>query len=449
MRKYDREHVFGKGGPRELSQVLLDETRGNRERFAALALRMSDDLASEYFNAILDGMSIERPGLNEEQREKEQAMIDALDLQVFVDLFERVHRIPGNPCGCSIVDAIAQVAHRNLPNDILDIVCFYANHDADPSSPVSEDPYNDGINSVRGRAALAISRLVSEKSCRLDYLLPAIRGLVSDKALAVRTVAIELCTVVLDIDPELALELFLTATESEPAIGGTTPFGRFVYCALAKHYDRIRVRLVEALASTNERCVEMAARNIVIAELSNVSNNQDCLAVRCGSVTMRRVAAEVYAHNLKDSVVGDRCQQGLALFFQDESEEVRKNVGLAFPELDGKRLLELQSYILDFINSKSFETSPGFLLSALEKSALELPTVIVRAAERILDFLREPESSTTHRGALSAYSLSKLVVRQYSQTEDEQLRIHCLDIIDRMEQIGFPGTSEELARLER
>jgi hypothetical protein len=164
---------------------------------------------------------------------------------------------------------------------------------------------------------------------------------------------------------------------------------------------------------------------------------------------MRRVAAEVYAHNLKDSVVGDRCQQGLALFFQDESEEVRKNVGLAFPELDGKRLLELQSYILDFINSKSFETSPGFLLSALEKSALELPTVIVRAAERILDFLREPESSTTHRGALSAYSLSKLVVRQYSQTEDEQLRIHCLDIIDRMEQIGFPGTSEELARLER
>lgn len=449
MRKYDREHVFGKGGPWELSQVLVEETRRNRERFAALALRMSDDLASEYFNAILEGMSIQRQGLNEDQREKEQAKIDSLETQIFVKLIERVHKIPGKPCGRSIVDAVAQVAQRDLPNELLDIVCFYAKHDADPSNPIGDDPYTDGINSVRGRAALTISQLISEKSNRLDYLLPAIRGLVSDEALAVRTVAIEVCRVVLDIDPELALKLFLTATENEPAICGTSPFGRFVYCALAKHYDQIRVRLVEALASTNERCVEIAARNIVIAELSNVSNTQDCHAVRCGSVTMRRAAAGVYAHNLRDTMVGDRCQQGLRQFFQDESEEVRENVGLAFSELDGKRLLELQGFIIDFIDSKSFETSPEFLLWALEKSAQELPTVIVRAAERILDFLREPESSVTHRGALSTYPLSKLVVRQYSQTEDDDLRIRCMKIIDRMELLGFPGISEELARLER
>ncbi|TWU18864.1 hypothetical protein Poly21_10310 [Allorhodopirellula heiligendammensis] len=48
-----------------------------------------------------------------------------------------------------------------------------------------------------------------------------------------------------------------------------------------------------------------------------------------------------------------------------------------------------------------------------------------------------------------ARSISKLVVRQYEQTKSENMKVRCLELIDKMERVGYMGISDELSRLER
>jgi len=46
-------------------------------------------------------------------------------------------------------------------------------------------------------------------------------------------------------------------------------------------------------------------------------------------------------------------------------------------------------------------------------------------------------------------ALSKLLVRLYSQSTDEAVKTRCLDLIDRMVQLGAFGLADALAAYER
>jgi hypothetical protein len=48
-----------------------------------------------------------------------------------------------------------------------------------------------------------------------------------------------------------------------------------------------------------------------------------------------------------------------------------------------------------------------------------------------------------------AHGISTLVVRQYEQTTDDAIKTHCLDLIDRMERVGYLGIGDELNRIDR
>ena len=75
--------------------------------------------------------------------------------------------------------------------------------------------------------------------------------------------------------------------------------------------------------------------------------------------------------------------------------------------------------------------------------------MICRAAERILEIIGDEGTSMAYRGAISAHSISTLIVRQYAQTTDPNLKRHCLSLIDRMERIGYMGISAEPEKIDR
>ena len=102
------------------------------------------------------------------------------------------------------------------------------------------------------------------------------------------------------------------------------------------------------------------------------------------------------------------------MYFDDESEEVRKQVGHAFWRMDGQCLLELESMILKYIESRSFDTDAEDLLRVLSQS-----------------------------------TVSTLIVRQYAQSNDSELKRHCLDLIDQMERLGYLGITDELNKIDR
>ncbi len=155
------------------------------------------------------------------------------------------------------------------------------------------------------------------------------------------------------------------------------------------------------------------------------------------------------ATNLSHDVVGDRCGEFLQQFFDDEADAVREEVSSAFSGLSGERLLSLQGFIARYIESRSFEIGTDRLLRSLEESNVELPQIVCRAAERILEFLGEEGTHIAYHGSMVAMDISKLVVRQYEQTTDAEGKTRCLDLIDRMERIGYLGIGDELTKLDR
>ncbi len=164
---------------------------------------------------------------------------------------------------------------------------------------------------------------------------------------------------------------------------------------------------------------------------------------------MRAAAAEVYGHNLSHGDVGTTCAARLEEFFNDEDESVREMVSRAFFSLPGERLLELKDMISRYIESKCFESDTDSVLHALEESNAELPDVICRAGERVLELIQEEGSDFGSHAAGAAHSISILIVRQYEQTTDPTVKSKCLDLIDRMERFGYFGIHEELSKIDR
>jgi hypothetical protein len=207
---------------------------------------------------------------------------------------------------------------------------YHAISDSDPATDVWQqavngnnyyggDPFQHGINCVRGQAAQAISSLLYDDQARYSGLLPALEALAQDPIISVRTCAINALVPLLNFARDAAVDLFLRACGQCDAICGTNPFDRFVHHAMYTHYGRLRDLLQFALRSVNAGAVEIAARQITLAELGGVDVGDDASNIRTGNETMRKAAAHVFARNLSGDAAGDKCAKRLEEFFSDAS----------------------------------------------------------------------------------------------------------------------------------
>lgn len=460
MLKYDGSTDRFRGGPVELSQLLADFARKDRGRFASLAMKIPEHVHPMYFSAVLDGLCGRYTTLGKEDKDADHRQVDSMPTETFLSVVYRLHALPGRPCGSSIVNCIRVLADRQLPAQALEIVSFYAMHDPDPEADLWQEdvdghrsyggePYSHGINCVRGQAAEAIASLLYGDATRLVGLRPALDALSQDPVISVRTCAISAFLPLLNFAREEAVKFFLVASRDCVPICGTQPFERFAHYAIYRSYPQLRELLQFALDSESVGAVEKAARQIALAELGDVDVGLDASNLRSGTEAMRKAAAGVYARNLSHEVVGDRCARFLEGFFNDEAEAVREEVSNAFSRPSGQRLLSLQEFIARFIESRGFETEPRDLLRSLAQSNVELPQIVCRAAERILGFLGEAGTHIAHHGSMIAMSISTLVVRQYEQTTNAELKTRCLDLIDRMERVGYLGIGDELNKIDR
>jgi hypothetical protein len=181
-------------GERELATALKSRTREDPLRFAALAAKMPDDSPANYFDAIVEGVA-------ESLDPKAPAGNRREVLDSALQLLRRVFRIPSRCCARTVATLIERLSSDELPPDILEMVVWYAVHDADPSEELwntratsgqnyyGGDPYTAGINSNRGAMAGTIASLLFASPSRLERLRPAVRYLVNDRVDAVRTCA--------------------------------------------------------------------------------------------------------------------------------------------------------------------------------------------------------------------------------------------------------------------
>ena len=170
----------------------------------------------------------------------------------------------------------------HLPQEVLDMVAWYATNDPDPDAGTSSDrtyyqngeefqhydPWIVGVNSVRGTAAESIAKLIAQEEDYLGFFEPYLRLMVRDPSDAVRVCVVETLLGVLRHNPDLAVELFLTLWDSDERLLGTPPVERFLKYAVPTHFGQLEPILLKMMESEHEVVVMAGARWSCYASLT-------------------------------------------------------------------------------------------------------------------------------------------------------------------------------------
>jgi hypothetical protein len=436
------EDDFLKGGAYELSGVLERRTKEDPERFAKLALRFPDDTHRHYFDAVLRGIA--------------EAGVSTKTL---LEVCRRCHALPERPSGRWICDAVGKAAERTLPEELLEIVAWYATEDPDQelwrTDAGSGQPYyggdilTTGINSTRGRAAETIAALIFRDAERAVIFSHALEKMVEDTSIAVRACVASALTAVLNYDRGLAVKHFERFCNTEDVLLGTREVENFLFYAVQTQFDELQSILERMLTSAEVDVATAGARQACVASLEVKEARP--LAERClsGTGAQRVGAAEVYAVNLRTARYRSVCEDALTRLFDDESEKVRSEASKCFYRFDGEELGQYAGLIKDFVLSTAFATEHRQLIYALKKTTAELPEATALACARILDLVGQEAADIRTASAGLADDVVQLLIRTYNQSRNTETQARCLDLFDRMAQRGVYGVNRALDQYER
>jgi hypothetical protein len=460
MRKYegvdvrlDREYKFS-GGEHELVGSLQARAKIEPERFASLAERMPDDLPASYFDAILRGVA---DCLSEE----EAASAGIISQAKVVSLVRRVHALPGRPCGHSLAWLVKKWRGQGWPDEVVDVIAWYALNAPDPDTEVWKtpassgqpyyggDPHMAGINSTRGAIAGAVGRLLFNQYEHLERLQDAVHSLANDRSIAVRCCAIETLLAVLSVDVQKAVSWFVDCISGDPIILETPYAERFVHFAGYRDFSAVRPVIEVMLNSTSPKIAEAGARQVCLVALETEVAETVALRVRSGTPTMRKAAAQVYSTNIANETVGPACRRMLKPFFADSDDGVRAEAASAFRHLAKLSTTDQADLLSAFLDATPGSAVLKPVVRALERSPVQLPDLVCSFAERCIDACRAEAGDLSKASGEIPMYLSKIVVRLYAQTDDRAIQSRCLNMIDEMEKHHFMGLSDELRRLDR
>jgi hypothetical protein len=460
MRKYDStsfrlHHERGKGGLHELAMALTRETRSSKKRFAALVLKMSDDIKPEYFDAILRGLVQTKEENGDALKPGDSVPVD---LPALIAAVQRVHRLPGQPSGRTICATVQKFAAAALPDDLIGMVCEYAINDPDPAEEKWQaraggtiyyggDPLTAGINSVRGEAAWAIGGLLFANNAHWPKVQRAVESLCGDRSVSVRSCAVKCALAILNIDRNEAVRLFLKLADGADDVLSTGDVDSFLHHSMQTHYAQLRPLLLRMLNHPGEDARASAARQITVTSFHDAAAHEDVAAVFAGDETCRVAAAGVYAYNLDSDTVGAVCRGQLERLFADPAKSVRQAASCCFRELSDENLSAESALIGTFINSPAFEDGAEQLVFALADSTALLPDVVCAIPNQIMD--SEAKAGTPLHMRHGLYHLPELVLRVYRQTSDDVTKARCLATMDRMLEAGLIGLELELGKMER
>lgn len=407
---------------------------------------------------------------------------------------DRRNGLPGRPCGRWIAYLIREWSHAEWPPPIIEIVSWYATNDPDPAeeewrkrAPSGQlydggDPEFSGPNTTRGAAANAIAHLLFAGQVLEPFLVHAVEHVAHDASIAVRSQAAAALLALLDIRPELAIRWFVECVSLDPILLSTGNVEQFIRYAGYRDYAAIRPVLRRIIASDDEKTIATGARlcclfglNVELArsDAEQVSAGLNLLpwvvpgglpriikrsivrlrrsfsAKGIGSSARRMAAATVYAANVEKKDVGAECRELLLPFFADSDEDVRAAAARAFQRIAKLETADQSEMLAAFLAAKPSANALVPVIRALEESSVRLPSLVCRLAEVGIEAFRTDAGDIRTRGALVAGDLSKIVIRLYTQSDDDEIKKRCLNAIDTMEQAGFLGLSDELGKLER
>lgn len=442
----DRMH----GGARELARALEERTKVQPERFAQLFLTLPEDANEAYYEAIVRGLN-------------DGALLP--DLLALVA--ERAHHRPGRPHGRWLPQTIASHSHAGdrLSTNQLNMIAWYATEDPDPTDEHwrsdeadnepgdGDDPHFHGINTVRGSAAHAIATLIAQDVDYWEHFSPILERMVCDPSVAVRTCVADACIQVLRHDRSAAIGLFLRLCDAEDALLGTRLIEEFINYTVNTDFESIRPILTRMLASPQGAARKAAARQATLAALSQERARTLADAALSGDVEMREGAAEVLALNVLSAPDLSYADARLIRLFADPDVTVQQAAGAWTSCLEEEATADcrpLLGVLEAYIDSPSFPSNADDFFGSLERAPHIPPALLLRAGQRFVDAVGTDAGNVVDTNAFAAEQLSELVLRAYRQAEDApDLRRQCLDLFDRLLEVGGYGADKAIEAFSR
>jgi len=439
----DRWKSPEKGGAMHLAAMLGDFTKSEPERFARLCLRLPATTNSVYFARVLDGL-------------KEAEAITTLKLDVCRKVFSERRE----ECGKPLADLLGSV-EDTLPDDAVDILNWLATEHPDPLVSVTgdgdgeldnsghSDKYTRGINSVRGRAAEAIFKLVWRDAGYIERFRNAIEHLADDRSVAVRSCVASLVYALTSHDYSWALTLFGNLVRVDERILQAPRVDQFLHYGVRHHFADVRDFVSLMLRSDEAKVAEVGARLAALAVLyANPAEGLVAEALQ-GGAAQRLGIVQVAAQNIAADDCRQWCEEQLLLLFDDPDVAVRREAGTCFQQLIDSPLESYERLIQAFCDSAAYADDSYAILHLLEKSAHRLPGLTCGVGEKFLDrFTDEAKDISTHRAA-EIHTVAALIFRTYQQHQSDAWASRCLDLIDRMCIEGITDVRKGLSLFDR
>ena len=423
-----------KGGAFELSRELGARAKEDPERFARLALRIPADAQPEYIREILDAL-------------KGTPIPNALTMQVCEKVFRTLHEYNRGV----IADVIGHMEER-IPDAAVAMLTRLAIESSSPAAHESgnaiigqDDIYAHGINTTRGRAALAIHRLIVTDDDYVERFRPAIDRMVRDPHPAVLSCVALVIRAVWHHDSELGIRLFNSMDLSETRLLTTRPMYDLLHQVIRKHLTVGRPFVQRMLRSSDEDVGEAAGRLAGLAALYHDSAAVNLVAeARAGDVRHRLGISQVASSNIRNRQCRAWCEEHLAIMFDDDDTSVRRTATGCFKAIANDPLDHYGELISQFCESRAFLESASALVRTLKDSRHRLPGLTCDVCERLLDRLSEAPERTHH-----LFDVAGLVFRTYQDHLNDEPAKRALDLIDRLCLADDSGARERLEHFER
>lgn len=229
------------------------------------------------------------------------------------------------------------------------------------------------------------------------------------------------------------------------------PIERFLYYTAGTDLEQVRPVLERMLASPIANARQAAARQATLAALTDEAAWPLSDAALNGDSEARKGAAEALSHNVLAASHRAYCETSLIRLFDDPDCEVRRTAGdWTQPVRDEKRIEPVLPMAEAFVKSPAFAEGAESFFWAVEEAVDAPPKLLLRAGYRFLELADAAAGDLRESPAAIAGSLSNLILRAYRRAEkDPDLRRQCLDLFDRMLEVGGYGADEAIEAFGR
>ena len=389
------------------------------DRFANIGLRLPSTTNPVYFSELLRGLA-------------GTSLADPIK----VGIAQRTFEYAEDECGGEIAALLATTS-GTLPDVGVQMLVSLTTdrHDADEEAwrdaergELLYDIYTNGINTTRGRVALAIGELFSKDESYIERFGAALDRLAREPKPSVASCVARALRVVAYHDAERGLSLFKSMDFSEEQLLATRPVYEFMHENIWHGLTELHAVILRALRSTHPEVRQPGGRLACLAALHHADADDLATEARQGDVHQRRGVAEVASANIGDATHRKWCEEALRCLFSDSDAEVRKIAASCFRYVPEDDLDAYGDLIEAFCASRAHEENPFPLLRALKNARSQLPGTVFLACESTLDRLVAQDA----RSHVDGSQVVELAFRLYQHHQNDEWASRALDLIDRV-----------------